>query len=305
MERDGTVIAIRNVHIGDYVELLKPELTGLSVLTAVCAAILASPASLELRPLLGVVLGTLLVGGGAGGFNQVIERRYDALMKRTERRPVASGRMHPLIATVYSLLLSFVGLVILSVLTTPLAAFIASITLLSYIFVYTPLKRVSPIATLVGGIPGALPPFIGWSAITNDLSVFAFLLFLILFFWQMPHFYSLAWMYRKDYSRAGFQLLPALDERGVRTGYHIVAHTAALIVVTTCAGFLGLTARPSTFLSLCVSGAYLALGVRFLIAAHRTDAESRIKVNRYSRHLFLGSLVYLPALMALLLLDRF
>lgn len=305
MEQELSMTDARTVRVADYIELLKPELTGLSVLTAICAALLASSEAFDLTALIGVGVGTLLVGGGAGGFNQVFERKYDALMKRTERRPVASGRLLPGRAAVFSLILSLTGLLVLLLMTTPLAAMLASVTLSSYLFVYTPLKRISPLATLIGGIPGALPPLIGWAGITNELSLFSVFLFSLLFFWQMPHFYSLAWMYRKDYARAGFQLLPAIDDRGVQTGYHIVGHSFALVLVTVFAGLFGLVTHFSMTLGIVVGTAYLAVAVRFLIAAYRTDAESRIRANRYSRQLFFGSLVYLPVLMGLLLLDRF
>lgn len=288
----------------DYLELLKPELTGLSVLTAVGAAVLAPTEPIDLLLLLFVALGTGMVGGGAGALNQLIERKYDSQMKRTERRPLAAGRIHPSDAFVFGIVLSFAGVTILYLTTTPLAAALATVTSLSYLLVYTPLKRITPLATVVGGIPGALPPLIGWAAVEGQLSISAWLLFAILFFWQMPHFYSLAWMYRKDYARAGFQLLPAIDERGVRTGYHIVAHSTALLLVVIIAAFAGMIEGYYFTAALIVGTLYLSIAVKFLIASYRLDSDSRVRVNQYSRYLFFGSLLYLPALMGFMLLNR-
>lgn len=306
MDRDITMKSGSYLlRLSDYVELLKPELTGLSVLTAVCAGALASTESVDMLLLSLVALGTGLVGGGAGVLNQYLERSYDAQMKRTERRPIASGRVSASDALFFGVLVSLSGVASLLVTTTPLAALLATATWASYLFVYTPLKRMTPAATLIGGIPGALPPLIGWAAVQNQLSLEAWLLFAILFFWQMPHFYSLAWMYRKDYARAGFQLLPAIDERGVRTGYHIVAHSVALLLVSIIAGTSGMMEGYYLMASLIIGTLYLSIAVRFLLTAYRSDSDSRVRVNQYSRQLFFGSLLYLPALMGFMLLNRF
>ncbi|HWP81323.1 MAG TPA: heme o synthase [Bacteroidota bacterium] len=295
--------AVRFQKILDYIEMMKPELTGLSVLTALCGAFLVGEGNFEV--LLWVGFGTLLVGGGAGVLNQYIEREYDAAMKRTERRPLPLGRVSGGEAIVFGVLLSIVGILVLAIGTTVLATALAVVTWVSYLFVYTPLKRRSPVATLVGGIPGALPPMIGWSAATGDLSAGAWILFAILFFWQMPHFYSLAWMYRKDYARAGFMLLPAIDEKGFRTGLHMIVHSIALLPAAIGLTLLGMTGETYFVMALILTLLFALYSVLFTVYAKKESQSARIQVNQYSRRVFFASLLYLPLLMGSMLLDRF
>jgi protoheme IX farnesyltransferase len=236
--------------------------------------------------------------------NQYIEHQYDAAMKRTERRPLPSGRLSGVEAVSFGYLLSVAGIALLAATTSLLATGLAMLTWSSYLFVYTPLKRMSSIATVVGGIPGALPPLIGWSAATGDLSSGAWVLFAILFFWQMPHFYSLAWMYRKDYARAGFRLLPALDETGFRTGIHMSMYSVALIPAAMAFTMLGAAGAVYLVLATVLTLLFAFYSFLFTLYSTRESQPARIKVNRYSRKIFFASLVYLPLLMGSMLLDK-
>jgi len=289
----GTIHARRPL-ILDLLALTKPELTLLSVVTALGGAYLASVTTTDPSVLLHTFLGTLLVGGGAGTLNQYLERNFDALMRRTENRPVPSGRVSERAALLFGLALSVGGVAQLALFTHPLAAYLAVATLVSYLLLYTPLKRVTPFATVVGGIPGALPPLIGWAAVSGELTMGAWSLFFILFFWQMPHFLSLGWMYRKDYARAEYRLLTVVDPTGEVASRQILIYSIALIpasVMPTMVGTLGL---------LYFVGA-LVLSVVLLQFAIRLYRD---RINDTARKLFFGSLFYLSLLVGLMILDR-
>lgn len=278
----------------DLLTLTKPELTLLSVVTALGGAYLASVSSTPPGVLVHTFFGTLLVGGGAGTLNQYLERSLDALMRRTENRPVPSGRVSERAALLFGLALSVGGVAQLAIFTQPLAAYLAVATLVFYLLLYTPLKRVTPFATIVGGIPGALPPLIGWAAVSGELTMGAWSLFFILFFWQMPHFLSLGWMYRKDYARAEYRLLTVVDPTGDVASRQILIYSIALIpasVMPTMVGTLG-------FLYF-VGALILSLGLlRFSVRFYRDRS------NDTSRKLFFGSLLYLSLLVGLMILDR-
>lgn len=277
----------------DFIALAKPELTLLSVLTAVGGAYLASATPSIV--LLHVFLGTLLVGGAAGTLNMVLEREYDALMKRTAGRPIPSGRVTALEGVIVGSLLAAAGVSYLWLMTTPVAAFLAVLTLATYLFLYTPLKRLTPFVTVVGAIPGALPPVIGWSAVTGSVDLSGLSLFAILFFWQIPHFFSLAWIYRKDYEKGGFRMLTVLDTDGYVTGRQIVIYSIALIPASLLPTYLGILGGFYFAGALAVSVAFLWFGI----------AMYRERSTIAARRLFVASLFYLPALMALMILDRF
>lgn len=277
----------------DFIALAKPELTLLSVLTAVGGAYLASETPSIV--LLHVFLGTLLVGGAAGTLNMVLEREYDALMKRTAGRPIPSGRVTALDGVIVGSLLAAAGVSYLWLMTTPVAAFLAVLTLATYLFLYTPLKRLTPFVTVVGAIPGALPPVIGWSAVTGSVDLSGLSLFAILFFWQIPHFFSLAWIYRKDYEKGGFRMLTVLDTDGYVTGRQIVVYSIALIPASLLPTYLGILGGFYFAGALAISVAFLWFGI----------AMYRERSTIAARRLFVASLFYLPALMALMILDRF
>jgi protoheme IX farnesyltransferase len=288
-------VVIHRSRLADYVALTKPELTTLSVLTAVGAAFLASSDPIPYSTILHVLFGTFLVGGGAGALNQVMERKFDAAMKRTANRPVPAGRVSPVEATVFGTIISGLGILELTLGTNPLAGFLAFATLATYLLLYTPLKRLDPISTVVGGLPGALPPVIGWCAVRGNMSIEPLALAAILFFWQIPHFLSLAWMYRKDYARAGYRVLAAVDPDGKATGRQILIYAGALIpasILPTWIGLAGLT---------YLLGA-LVTGVAFLLVGF---SLYRNRSNVSARRLFIASLAYLPLITLFFLVDRF
>lgn len=288
----------------DYLELMKPELTGLSVLTALCGFYLAAGDSFDIWLFLHTLFGTVFVGGGAGALNQYMERTYDALMKRTEKRPLPAGRLFPREVFLFGILISIAGIIELTLFVNPLTGFLAFLTLTSYLFLYTPLKRVTPLATMVGGIPGALPPMMGWTAVRNEITLEAWILFAILFCWQMPHFLSLAWMYRKDYARAGFKMLTVNDVRGVRTSRQIVLFCFALIPMSLLAAVVGLTGYFYVVGALLLGIMFLVFGLLFARSAGRSTNAEIAQSNPFSRRIFFASLLYLPALLFLMTIDK-
>src|SRR6185295_9594500 len=177
------------------------------------------------------LLGTGLVSGGASVLNHVLERETDALMRRTANRPLPTGRMDPDAALLFGVAVAVAGLLVLYLAANPLTALLGAAALAGYVFVYTPLKRVSSLATIIGAIPGAIPPMMGWCAVRNELDAAAWVLFGILFFWQLPHFLAIAWLCREDYARGGFPMLPVLDPEGTRTGRQAVLYGAALVPI--------------------------------------------------------------------------
>ena len=292
-------------HALEYIELMKPELTGLSVLTTLCGFYLASSKG-EFNGLTFVhtALGTLLVGGGAGALNQFIERKFDALMKRTERRPLPSGRLVPRQALMFGIVCSIIGMLELLYFVNPLTGLLGGLTWASYLFLYTPLKRITPLSTIVGGIPGAIPPMMGWTAVRNSLSIESWILFAILFCWQMPHFFSLAWMYKKDYARAGFKVLSVLDESGARTSKQILLYTALLIPASIAPAYFGLTGTVSFIGAILLGLGFMSIGILQVRFSMQTSSTDIAHVNFYARKMFFASLLYLPALMLLLSFDK-
>jgi protoheme IX farnesyltransferase len=278
----------------DWLELAKPRITAMVAFTALVGFVTASPAPPWTPVLAAALLGTALVAAGASVLNQVYERETDALMLRTQSRPIPSGRIRPAPATAFGTLLTVAGLVLLLLGCGLLAAAVALGTWVSYLFAYTPLKRRTPLATLVGAVPGALPPVIGWAAARGRLDAGAFILFAILFLWQIPHFLAIAWLYRDDYARAGLPMLPVLDREGSFTARQAVLHSLALLLVSLAPAAAGLAGGG-------YAGGALLLGVALTLCALRL-ARARDLVA--ARGLFLASLVYLPALSLLLLAAR-
>lgn len=277
-----------------FLALTKPELTLLSVFTAVGSAYLASPSPAALHPILMTFAGTLLAGGGAGALNQYLERDLDRMMKRTALRPLPSGRVTPAAAAILGVLLSAGGVLVLWLTTTPLAGALALLTNLLYLAVYTPLKRITPFATVVGGIPGAIPPVIGWVAVRGVISPGAWALFFILFFWQMPHFLALAWMYRQDYAKGGFRTLTVVDGGGEVVRRQMLVYTIALVPAAAMPALVGLSGP--VYLAGAVAGALVFLWtvLRFC----------RAMENRHARTVFFGSMILLLFLMALMAAER-
>lgn len=287
-----------------FVELMKPELTGLSVLTSLCGFYLASAAPFDLWRFVWTGLGTLFVGGGAGALNQYLERDYDARMRRTEKRPLPSGRLTPMEVLTFGIIISIVGTLVLTLGTNPLTGLLGVLTLTTYLFVYTPLKRLTPLATWMGGFPGALPPVMGWTAAKNEVTLPAFILFAILFFWQIPHFHSLAWLYRKDFARAGFRMVTVIDKDGSRTNSEILLCMAALIPASIGLALVGVTGSFYLISSVLIGIGFLVLGILFAQASASASPSSAMRMNLHARRIFSASLLYLPALMILIAIDR-
>jgi heme o synthase len=294
----GTPIATRTMRAGvyatvvDYWALTKPEVNFLVVIATFVGFRLASssaPALLLIRTL----VGTLLVASGAATLNQFIERSFDAQMRRTSRRPLAAGKVRPSYALWFGISLSVAGslcLVAINITT----ALVGVITLLSYLFLYTPLKRKTPLCTLVGAFPGAAPPLIGWAAARGRLDPEAWVLYSIIFLWQFPHFMSIAWMYRKDYLRARYQVLPAGGLRDGLVKWQSFPFSLALVPVSLIPAVAGETGIGYTIGAVVLSLAFLYSTARFAFR----------RSNVTARHLLVASILYLPLLFALLVFDK-
>ena len=291
---DASVLPLARASAADWLELTKPRITLLVVFTALVGFVTATSASPWTGLLLAALTGTGLVAAGASVLNQVMERATDALMHRTRNRPIPAGRIRPAEAGLFGALLTLAGLAILGALCGPLAALVAFSTWASYLLLYTPLKRRTHLATIVGAVPGALPPVIGWAAASGSLEPGAFILFAIVFLWQIPHFLAIAWLYRDDYERGGFPMLPVIDREGRLTGRQAVLHSVALLVVSLAPVAAGLGG------TLYLAGA-IVLGVGLTLAAMRL---ARARDLAAARFLFLASVLYLPALTSLLLLAN-
>jgi protoheme IX farnesyltransferase len=278
----------------DYVTLAKPRLNMLVVASTLAGYVMGGGAMSDVVRVLMMLVGTALVAGGASAFNQVIERRTDALMRRTQHRPMADGRLGSSDALVYASALSLGGLAILTVAVNPLSAWVAFATLVSYAAIYTPLKLRTSFATVIGAIPGALPPVIGWAAATNDLSQGAWILFGILFLWQLPHFLAIAWMYREDYARAGFPMLPVIEPDGRSTARQSVLYAAALLPLSLAPTLIGMTTSAYFVAALLLTLGFLGLTLRFAKTRSVPDA----------RRVFFGSIIYLPILWVLMIAGR-
>jgi protoheme IX farnesyltransferase len=240
------------------------------------------------------LVGTALVAGGTNALNQVAERDVDALMRRTQRRPLPSGRLTPAAATAFAWTTAAVGLAELWVFVNATTALLAAVTLLSYVYVYTPLKRRTNVATLIGAVPGALPVVGGWAAAGAPLDVRAGSLFALLFLWQMPHFLALAWLYREEYDRAGLKMLSVGDEDGSATFRQAALNAAALLPIGMAPFVLGIAGAAYFAGVTLLSAGLLALAIA---AARRPSAPA-------ARRLFLATLVYLPAVLSLMAADR-
>jgi protoheme IX farnesyltransferase len=278
----------------DFVTLTKPRLNFLVLITTLGGMYLAAPDGVALPILLHALVGTALVAGGAAALNQVWERETDGLMRRTRLRPIPAQRLRAADGTWFGTLLSAAGLIELTWKVNPLAAAVAAATLVSYVFVYTPLKRRTSLSTLDGAIPGALPPVIGWAAATRTISLPAVVLFGIVFLWQMPHFLAIAWMYRDDYERAGIPLLPVLEPDGRRTGQQALLYAAVLWPVSLLPTVVGIADAPYAVVATILGFGLIALAALF----------ARERTKQTARNLFLYSILYLPLLWAALVVDR-
>jgi heme o synthase len=287
----------RSSVLSDYWILTKPEINFLIALATVAAFCFGCPRTLAHFPwtlLLRTVFGTILVASGAGTLNQLIERRFDAEMRRTARRPIADGRIEPIPALVFGTILSLTGVLYLAMRVRPAASALAFVTLCGYLFLYTPLKRRTPVCTLVGAIPGAMPVLIGYAAAAGKLDERAWLLYMILFLWQFPHFMAIAWMYREDYTRAGFEVLPKGPEKAQVASWQSVLPTLALVAVTCVPIALGHSHPVLIFGTLFLSLIFLYFAGRFAL----------VRSNGSARRLLLVSVLYLPLALLLQVLAR-
>ena len=290
----ATVIAAAHTRNADFVALAKPRLNMLVVVSSVAGYVMGGGDTHDAIRLAAVAIGTGLVAGGASAFNQVIERDSDALMHRTRLRPMADKRLPIRDALIFGAILTVIGLAVLAAGANALSAIVALVTLASYAIVYTPLKRVSSFSTVVGAIPGALPPVIGWAAAQDSLSRGAWVLFAIVFLWQLPHFLAIAWIYREDYARAGLPMLPVIDPDGRSTARQSVIYSAALLPVSLAPTLVGMTGTIYFSGALILSIAFVWLAVRFGLS--RTISDARL--------LFFGSITYLPILWVLMIVNR-
>lgn len=298
MKCEATAVAdapvLARVRIADYLELTKPRIAVLVLVTVATGVMLAAGHSLEWGVLLHTLLGTALVAGGASALNQWLERDTDGLMRRTENRPIPAGRLQPGEVLLFGWLCGVGGIVyLLLALPHPWAAAVAAATFVSYVFIYTPLKRKTSFNTLIGAVPGALPPVIGWVAARGRLDAEILAVFVVMFLWQVPHFLAIAWIYREDYRQAGLCMLPVVDRDGSTTGRQMVIYCLALVP----AGLTPLVLAGAGGVSLAVAGILSAgfLGFALAFAHRRTLARARGVLR--------ASLIYLPVLLALLLLE--
>jgi len=277
-----------------WADLIKARLTLLVLLTTGVGYYLGAQGALRGWLLFQTLLGTGLVASGAAALNQWLEREHDAKMRRTSSRPLPSGRLQPATVAIFGGVCTVAGLIYLAVAVNLLTSVLGAVTSVSYLFIYTPLKRVSWVNTLVGAIPGALPPVMGWTAARNELTGEGWALFAILAFWQIPHFMAIAWLYREEYARAGFVMLPNVDADGSRTGWHAVGNTVALLLAGLCPFLLHLNGPYYLAAALILGAGYLVCAVRF----------ARQLTTRRARLLFLASIIYLPLLLVALVADK-
>lgn len=278
----------------DFFELTKPGITRLVVLTTAVGFYLAWRGPLDLVLFAHALLGTGLAASGTNALNQYREREVDARMRRTENRPLPAGRLKPAEALWFSTAISAIGLVELALFVNMTTVLVVAASLALYVFVYTPLKRVTPFATVVGAVPGALPVVAGWAATGRPLELGAWALFGILFCWQLPHFLALAWIHREDYRASGLAMLTVFDPDGERTARQIFIYTLALLPLSLLPSVIGLTGTWYFLGAFVCGGAFLVFGAAW--ARHRT--------NLRAHRLFLASVLYLPVLLVLMTVDK-
>lgn len=297
VEADG-VVAGRPAREGrllsDLSVLAKPRITTMVVLTTGMGFLLAEQGHISAWLLVHALIGTGLVSAGASALNQVLERERDARMRRTADRPVPSGRLHPDAALLWGVALGVGGLGYLAIKVNLLTALLGVAALAGYVFVYTPLKPVTSLSTIVGAVPGAIPPMMGWAAVRDQIGLPAWVLFGILFFWQMPHFLAIAWLCRDDYRSGGFPMLTVTDPSGIQAARQAILYGAALVPVSLLPTPLGLLGPVYFWAALALGIVYLMASLRF--GRDRSDASAR--------RLMFASILYLPALLAAMLVDR-
>lgn len=298
MDRIGQVVVPAHARVSmalvaDYLALTKPRLVLMVAVTTAVGYYLGAGASFNAAAFAHTLLGTVLAAAGALALNQYLERDLDARMARTRQRPLAAGRLSLLPALAFGTLLTIVGLVVLSLAVGPLAGGLTALTSAIYLFAYTPLKRVTPLCSIVGAVPGALPPVTGWVAARGEFGEGALVLFSILFLWQIPHSLAIARLFVSEYAEAGFRLLPVVDRENRRTERAVVSYSAALVAVGLMPTILGMTGALYLAAALLLGAGFFAMALAFAMRREGT-----------ARWLLLASLVYLPALLTVMALDR-
>ncbi|HEY6212970.1 MAG TPA: heme o synthase [Vicinamibacterales bacterium] len=286
--------AIAGRRVSDYVELMKPRLNVLVVASSAAGYYLGQTAPIDAISMAQAVAGTALVAAGAAALNQVCERDTDAMMRRTAGRPLPGGRVSAVDATLFGLVLSAAGLLLLVLKANLLSAALAAATLVVYLILYTPMKRQTPLSTLVGAVPGALPPLIGWTASHGAVAGGGAVLFAIVFLWQIPHFMAIAWLYRDDYARARFPMLAVIDPSGRRAGRQAVFFAGVLLPISLLPTYIGLAGSAYLAIAVTLGLGFVWLAIRF--AADRDLASARM--------LFLGSITYLPLLWIAMIANK-
>lgn len=287
----------RTARLGAFVDLTKPRVSSLVlVATGVgfCAGWSLEWTAAAAVLLFDTILGTALVAVASNALNQLFEVEHDRKMERTQDRPLVTGRLGTLEVVAFGIIAAVVGVAYLALRVNAVAAGLAAVTLLSYVFVYTPLKRTTSMCVLVGAIPGALPPVIGWAGAAGDVTLAGWLLFVIVYFWQLPHFAAIAWQYREDYKRAGYPMLSVIDTDGTRTSLHVVTHTVALIVASLLPTLYGVSGGLYGAGAVLLGLAFLVSGIVFITNKSRESARAHV----------VASIVYLPLLLTLLLVDK-
>ena len=294
-------LATDKSRVAVFADLIKARLTMLVLLTTFVGFYLGWRGAMDYVLLFHVLAGTGLVAAGASALNQWLERDYDAKMRRTQDRPLPSGRLQPATVAVFGGVSATAGLIDLALAVNLITSVIGAVTFVSYLFIYTPLKRVTWLNTAVGAVPGALPPVMGWTAARGELTGESWALFAILAFWQMPHFFAIAWIYRDEYAKAGFKMLPVVDPDGRRTGQQAISHTLALLAVSLSPFIFGL-AGPVYLVAAVVLGAgYLGCAIQF--SRQLRFARAALTLSG-ARQLFLASIVYLPLLLSAMVWDK-
>lgn len=280
--------------ISVFADLVKARLTTLVLLTTAVGFYIGEQGSVDFVLFFNTLAATALVAGSAAALNQLLEREHDAKMRRTQNRPLPSGRLQPTTVAILGGVGSVAGLIYLALAVNLLTSVLGAITLVSYVFIYTPLKRVTWLNTAIGAIPGALPPLMGWAAARNELSGEGWALFTILAFWQIPHFFAIAWMYRDEYAKAGYVMLPSVEDGNRRTAQQTVSHTLALFIVSLCPFLFKMA-------GVIYLGGAIVLGAAFLFCAIQFSRQLTLA---RARQLFLASILYLPLLLALMVFDK-
>ncbi len=284
----------QNIYMADLLELTKPRICVLALLMTTLGYILGQKGTFVVSHFVFTLIGTGLVGAGSCIFNQYAEVESDGKMWRTMNRPLPSGRLNAAVALRLGVAMSVVGIVILLIAVNPVTCILGAATLLLYLGVYTPSKKVSPLSTLIGAVPGAIPPLMGWTAANGNFSSEGFLLFMILFIWQIPHFLAIGWLYREDYGRADMPILSVVDEVGLATSKQVILYSLALFPLTLVPTLWGMTGVDYLVGAFVLNIFFILFGC--ILAWQRTKV--------WARALFLFSILYLPALGGLMVWDR-